>query len=56
MPQSSFPDMRLLVMVGESLLQYIPLPLGKFPVAPVIINPDIRAESVALPSKVTVFV
>lgn len=45
--------MMLLVMIGEPLLQYIPLLSN---VAPVIVNPEIRALLVAVPSKVTVFV
>ncbi|MBU1599566.1 hypothetical protein KKG61_05625 [bacterium] len=48
--------MILLVMVGEEVPQYIPDPLGQSPIAPVILNPEIRALFVESPSKVTVFV
>ena len=53
MPLRLFHDMMLLVMVGEAVPQYIPLPL--FHVAPVILNPDINALLVAIPSNFTAY-
>ncbi len=52
---STLPVMVLLRMVGlEPILQHIPALLPVF--VPTILNPEILASAVSMPSKVTVFV